>query len=975
MQIQCYGDCLSFHHKYHPGMIMLLKGFFIERANLKPYTAIKACCFLLSIAFSYAQDTLDVPTVSVQRGYYEIPFYTTIISDVTGASIVYTLDGSDPTNSQNTMTMPSPASVYVDPNDETGRFTAPTVVLRAIASFAGSQPSPVVTHSYLFLNEIANLSPHEQKPGSAWPDRNMSDGSSQYMDYGLDPDVLNDPRYQDQIQEAFRALPAISLVSELNDLFAADSGIYFNALQHGREWERNVSVELLNPDDSPGFQIDAGLRIRGGWGRRNENPKHAFRLFFRTEYGFGKLEYPLFGDQGVDEFDKIDLRTSQNYSWAAEGSSRNTLVREIISRDIQHDMGQPYTRSRYYHLFLNGVYWGIYQTQERAEAAYAEAYFGGSRDDYDVIKVDIGENLDLYEIEATDGTLDAYQRLWELATIGFNSDSIYYGAQGQNPDGSINPEFENLIDVDNLIDYLICTYYVSDGDGPLNGNQKPNNFYAIYNRNDPKGFIYFRHDAEHSLIDHNGNLTGSVTGGEEFRHFNPRWLQQRLAVHPEYRLRFADRVFKHFYNNGTCMDAVSYNRVMERKIQIDLAIIAQSVRWGDSISSTPRTKDDDWVPAINFIVNDFFPGRTEIVRDQFRNRGWYPIFEPPVFSLENGVVSQGTGLNINTANGVIYYTLDDIDPRLPESVTGGGLLSPSAIEYTGELEINHTTHLKTRTLHNGTWSALNEITLIVPQGEDHLKITEIHYHPLDQEDVNDRELEFIELKNLGGATINLGGMAFVQGIDYVFPGGTQLTPETYIVLASNPEEFENRYGYYPFAEYSGQLSNSGETISLVNSDSDTLISVNYNDNFPWPNSADGLGYSIMLHDENAYEDVNEASSWRASTQIHGTPGNSDLTDVIEAEILPSAYYLSQNYPNPFNQSTRIVFFLASTENVNIEIFNARGQKVRSIMKNSSPQGYHQLEFDAQNLASGVYFVRAEMPDNGHVVTRKIVLMK
>lgn len=48
-------------------------------------------------------------------------------------------------------------------------------------------------------------------------------------------------------------------------------------------------------------------------------------------------------------------------------------------------MGQPYKRSEYHHLYVNGIYWGIYMTDERAEAEYAESYFGGNEEDYDVI--------------------------------------------------------------------------------------------------------------------------------------------------------------------------------------------------------------------------------------------------------------------------------------------------------------------------------------------------------------------------------------------------------------------------------------------------------------------------------------------------------------------------------------------------------------------------------------------------------------
>lgn len=128
------------------------------------------------------------------------------------------------------------------------------------------------------------------------------------------------------------------------------------------------------------------------------------------------MDFPLFGDEGVSEFDKVDLRTSQNYSWTNGGgqSIHNTMNRDVFLRDTQRDMKSAYTRSRYYHLYLNGLYSGVFQTQERAKSNFAESYFGGKKEDYDVIKVDIGDNFNLYEIEATDGNTDSWLAIWNI---------------------------------------------------------------------------------------------------------------------------------------------------------------------------------------------------------------------------------------------------------------------------------------------------------------------------------------------------------------------------------------------------------------------------------------------------------------------------------------------------------------------------------------------------------------------------------
>jgi len=208
--------------------------------------------------------------------------------------------------------------------------------------------------------------------------------------------VLRAAAFKDRIQ----ALPTWSIVTPLENLFDPSQGIYVNPGNDGRNWERPASFELIHPDPAEkGFQIDGGLRIRGGFSRSTGNPKHAFRLFFRSEYGDANLDYPLFGDEGASQFDKLDLRTTQNYSWAFQRDARNTFLRDVFSRDLQGKLGHPYTRSRYYHTYINGVYWGVYQSQERSEAAFAATYFGGNEEDYDVVTKFGG---------TVDGNRDAY---------------------------------------------------------------------------------------------------------------------------------------------------------------------------------------------------------------------------------------------------------------------------------------------------------------------------------------------------------------------------------------------------------------------------------------------------------------------------------------------------------------------------------------------------------------------------------------
>ncbi|MEJ2703880.1 MAG: CotH kinase family protein, partial [Sedimentisphaerales bacterium] len=228
---------------------------------------------------------------------------------------------------------------------------------------------------------------------------------------------------------------------------------------------------------------------------------------------------------------------------------------------------------------------------------------------------------------------------------GFDTDAAYYRVQGRNPDGTPNPRYERLVDVDNLIDYMLCTFYVGDCDGPVSnflGNSRPNNYFCIFNRVNPDGFKFFRHDGEHTLgvRDWCYDRTGPYSAGQQFAQFNPQWLHQQLAANSEYRVRFGDRAHKVLFNNGLLTPGQSTARLMERAGQIETAIIAESARWGDSKRSSPFTRDDHWQPEIDRIVNDYegygFPSRTQVLLGQLRAKGWYPNVDAPVLQRLEG---------------------------------------------------------------------------------------------------------------------------------------------------------------------------------------------------------------------------------------------------------------------------------------------------------------------------------------------------
>jgi hypothetical protein len=154
--------------------------------------------------------------------------------------------------------------------------------------------------------------------------------------------------------------------------------------------------------------------------------------------------------------------------------------------------------------------------------------------------------------------------------------------------------------------------------------------------------------------------------------FNPQTLHQHLAAHPEYRMKFADHVHRHLFNNGPMTVEGAEQLFASRAAQIDMAIIAESARWGDAKTHPPRTKND-WLIAIDWVINDYMPDRTSIVLNQFRNKGWYPNIDAPEFKVNNsfrhgGYIEQTDAISITSTSGAVYYTTDGSDPRLPASM-------------------------------------------------------------------------------------------------------------------------------------------------------------------------------------------------------------------------------------------------------------------------------------------------------------------
>jgi hypothetical protein len=499
-------------------------------------------------------------------------------------------------------------------------------------------------------------------------------------------------------------------------------------------------------------------------------------------------------------------------------------------------MGWLASHNRYVHLYVNGLYWGIYDPTERPDAGLAVEYFGGAKTDYDVVN----EGL------LVDGNMTAYNAMIGITNL---ADNAKYDLMKQ------------YLDVPQHIDYVLLHFYVGHQDW---GDNK--NWYAIRRRTPGAGFQYFSWDGETLLFDPNFNRVSSTDTASS--------LHTKLKANAQYRLDFADRVYKHFFNNGALTPGQVAARWMNRSAQVDVAIIAESARWGDyrrdvyQYSSGPYelyTRNNQWLTERNRLLTQYFPARTGNVLSQLRAAGLYPANAvAPTFNQHGGQVARGFNLIMTAPAGTIYYTTNGSDPR----VVYTGAVSASAKTNSGPLVLNSTVNVQARTLSGSEWSALNAAAFQVEELGLPLRITEIMYHPMGGD-----PYEFIELRNNGVAAVDVGGFSF-DGVSYAFPPATVLAPGQIIVLASSlsPGSFAARYpGVAVFGYFDKSLDDGGERLALLSPNGQAVTSVDYDNKNGWPPAANGNGPSLEIIDP--FGDPNDPANWRASANNNGSPGS------------------------------------------------------------------------------------------------------
>lgn len=516
------------------------------------------------------------------RGTFREPFKLLIATKTFDAAIRYTVDGSPPTSSH--------GIVYRGAID-IGR----TTTLRAAAFRPGYKASEIVTETFVFPADVVRQS-NEGHP-STWGVRNDKPVSAAYA---MSTNILNSDMARSAAEVGLAALPSVALTLAPEDLFGATQGLYTHPLEHGVSWERPASFEWWQSGGHANLQTECGVRIQGGWSRRpEESPKHSFRVVFRAEYEGAALKHRFFGVGGPKAYHELILRAGCNNSWlhwSAAERRRGELLRDQWMRDTLSAMGTPSPRGTFVHLYLNGIYWGIYNLTERPDANFLAEWFGGNPKDYD------SRNAD----NILSGDTVVWDRLFVLANAGVATEDAY-------------AQVSELLDIPSFIDFMIVHLYGGSGD-----IDSASNWYAARRRRSGGRYIFIMWDGERSLEGADVNALGLDDDQ------CPTRLFQKLRENAAFRQAFSNRIKELTAPAGWLSPENTSARYRALADSVSKAMICESARWGYYRRDVHPYKEGPyelytvegfWQPEVSRLLNEYFPRRTGVLLEQLRAAG------------------------------------------------------------------------------------------------------------------------------------------------------------------------------------------------------------------------------------------------------------------------------------------------------------------------------------------------------------------
>ena len=607
---------------------------------------------------------------SYDRGFYDHPFELTLTTKTPNATLVYTTDGSRP-------------------NLENGKVgnrihISRTTVVRAIAYKEGMTPTNVDTQTYIFPGTVREQKrlPYDYPapPPAGAGDSEAALAPRSDLDVEIDPDVVSAANNEEFV-EGLTSIPTLSLVMDADEMFHPNHGLYFDRFPPVRAG----SVELLYPSrrrfsDFAGLQIDCAVKTHS---LADRIQKRSLRLVFNKDYGPGKLRYPFFesavhhAESAVSEFDTIVLRAGGQANWSTDDtavSKKAVYVRDQHLRDSQLTLSGLSAHGIFVHLYLNGIYWGVYNAVERPDQRFLASYLGGEPYS-DWIAVNPAGPL---------GNPPPSARFEDVREFAWTHDL----SQPENYE-----HMKTLLDTSQFSDYILLNWFSGMSDWGKT------NWYAGIRVNPAGRCMYFCWDSEitYDLVKGYGAPGAWVDRAfVKPSRFALHKLWQSLDDSPDFRLEFADRVHRASQNGSPLSDEVNQATFRELSDYVEKAMLCESARWGDSsptLADKPRTLGGHWVPARDDVLRQMEGNAARFIR-ALREHDYYPSIDPPTFERKRDrlVIARPDGAE------EVFFTTDGSDPRSSHATS----FSEVSRSVPFSLE------LRARARRDKEWSALHE---------------------------------------------------------------------------------------------------------------------------------------------------------------------------------------------------------------------------------------------------------------------------
>ncbi len=712
------------------------------------------------------------------------------------------------------------------------------------------------------------LSPPDVLPPNLTPLSNTEEACVRARAFlpGLQPSPVRTRNYALNFDERLKSIPAIFLTGDPGGTFYAPNGVFTIAggnwntggnwlpndaaadynfcLGHGAAFERPATAEFLAPGNVVQERTTLGLRFAGSpWSRpiyknrdldtkpwnRGWEDRPQMNLQFRADLGVSDLSVPGFiPGSSLKKWDSLRLRAGKNDAY-------NPFIIDELMRRLYAGMGQPSVLGDYANVFLNGRHKGFFNTAERPREPFFQEYWN-SANTWDVVYISDLENGDWTSYNAMRAWFQANDL---TSAVNYATATAWW-------------------DMTNVADYYLLNAWAGTADWPGNNfvlerERVPGGLWrwTIWDAEGAFGLFgqpNTKNTFTEDLLLPAAGVVDTGIGGDGLI---SRLVIRRAAQNAEFRLLFADRIQRHFFNDGVLSPAQRNALHDAQRARIEPVIAAHL---GQSFN------DSFWT---GWVAGDT---RTTTFLAQARTAGLWPATLAPVAGPSPGLIQSGQPLTLTNPNaaGIIYYTTNGTDPRAAGGAVQGKL-------WTSPLAISGPVTVKSRVFNGGEWSPL--VDLALTPAPPHLVITEIYYNPPGQGD----STEFLELANLGTTTGQLAGMHFTSGITFAFTTGS-LAPGQRLVLVKDQAAFTAAHPGVPVAGvYTGSLDNAGETLTLADYSGAVVCSVTYGTGQGWPAAADGGGYSLVLQRPQTSPPPDSPASWRAGGVLGGAPGLADST--------------------------------------------------------------------------------------------------